>query len=174
VNEEIGRRELHPLLVAAVFMAVFLQAKPFAEGNMPTAIFMVMLIMLKSGYDYAPFTGLGALVSDKGDMIYEALRHNQESIELGSPRWERWVGAFMTILQDQKEILYRRLYSRHLPKLSAKIMALFKHHKRLQMGQIVKLTNGRRPTIKLRLGELVEGGYLRRYGAGRSTWYALD
>jgi DeoR/GlpR family transcriptional regulator of sugar metabolism len=58
-------------------------------------------------------------------------------------------------------------------KFSARILALFQQHQRLQMKEIITLTNGRRATIKLRLNELSEAGYLKRYGAGRSTWYAL-
>ena len=146
---------------------------------MSTAIFTVLLIMLKSGYSYAPYVFLNSLIEAKGDMVLEALKDNQDSLEEGSPRWDLWLRTFLMLLQDQKELLYRRLYSReseikHLPKLSARVMALFKHHQRLQMGQIIKLTNGRRATIKMRLHELVENGYLRRYGAGRSTWYALN
>ena len=82
------------------------------------------------------------------------------------------------LLQDQKETLHQRLYAketelRGLSELSAKIMGLFKEHKRLQMKEIITLTYGRRATIKLRLHELVDGGYLMRHGAGRGTWYAL-
>ena len=61
----------------------------------------------------------------------------------------------------------------HLPTLSARILKLFEHHNRLQMKQIVKLTNGRRSTIKLRLGEMVDEGYVKRYGNARATWYSL-
>lgn len=179
VNTEINNQAMHPLLIAAVFMAVFLQTAPFAEKNEDTAIFAVILILLKTGYNYAPYVFLNKLVEDKKDMLFGALLDNQASLEAGAPRWEQWVLAFLTILQDQKEILTQRLYAKsaemkHLPKLSARIMVLFKHHKRLQMKQIVALTRAKRPTIKLRLAELVEGGYIKRHGEGRATWYALD
>lgn len=178
VNEALEERQIHPLLVAAMFMSIFLQTAPFNEANMGVARFVVMLILLKSGYTYAPYAALGPLMEERGHQVYEALAHNQASLEDGKPDWSRWLDIFLSVLQAQKDLLYKRLYSReaeikHLPKLSARIMALFKHHPRLQMGEIIKLTNGRRATIKLRLHELVEGGYLRRYGAGRSTWYSI-
>jgi len=99
-------------------------------------------------------------------------------LEAGKADWTAWLSFFLTVLEIQKETLYLRLYSKetelqNLPALSARIMALFKEHKRLQMKQIIKLTNGRRATIKLRLSELLEAGYLVRHGQGRGTWYSL-
>lgn len=177
VNEALAKKDLHPLLVAAMFIA-YLQAAPFKEANMGVARFVVMLILMKGGYTYAPYASLGPLMEDKGEEIYKALKANQASLEEGKPDWSVWMAELLGVLQDQKALLYRRLYSReseikHMAKLSAKIMGRFRHHQRLQMKEIMKLTNGRRATIKIRLQELVEGGYLHRYGAGRSTWYAL-
>jgi Fic family protein len=178
VNEALLKKDVHPLLVAAMFMAIFLQAAPFKDGTLGVARFVVMLILLKSGYIYAPYAALGPLIEARGDAVFQALKHNQASLEAGAPDWSAWLEAFLGILQAQKDILHDRLYAKepeikNLPKLSARILALFQHHQRLQMKQIITLTNGRRATIKMRLNELVEAGYLKRYGAGRSTWYAL-
>jgi DNA-binding Lrp family transcriptional regulator len=60
-----------------------------------------------------------------------------------------------------------------LPTLSGKIMKLFEDNQRLQMTQILKMTRAKRSTLKLRLHELVDAGYLKRYGQARSTWYSL-
>ena len=53
-NESLTGPDLHPLLVTAVFTSVFLQISPFDTGNLRTVRFLVMLMMLKSGYTYAP------------------------------------------------------------------------------------------------------------------------
>lgn len=178
VNETLEQKSLHPLLVAAVFASVFLQLAPFKVGNLRTMRFVVMLIMLKSGYAYSPYANLTTVMDNHGKAVFEALKSNQDSLAEGAPDWNDWLICFFTILQDQKNTLYERLYAketelRNLSALSSKIMALFKDHKRLQMKEIIKLTNGRRATIKLRLQELIDGGYLVRHGAGRGTWYAL-
>ena len=178
VNEALEEKTLHPLLIAAVFMAVFLQLSPFQTGNLRTVRFMIMLIMLKSEYKYAPYASLAPIMEEHAALLFQGLKDNQDSLEAGAPKWEEWLHCFLALLQDQKNTLYERLYAKetelgNLPKLSAKIMALFKDHQRLQMKEIIKMTNGRRATIKLRLQELVQGGYLVRHGAGRGTWYAL-
>ncbi len=178
VNEELDKGQLHPLLIAAVFSSVFLQCCPFDVGNMRTMRFLVMLIMLKSDYAYVPYVSMTTIMETRAEQVFTALKHNQDSLEEGKPDWSAWVRCFLSLLQDQKDALHARLYAqetdlKNMPKLSTRIMGLFKDHKRLQMKEIITLTNGRRATIKLRLGELLDGGYLVRHGAGRSTWYAL-
>lgn len=179
VNDVLKAGEMHPLIIAAVFTAVFLQIAPFDKGNKEIAQFLIVLIMLKKGYDYAPYTSLAPLMSERGSAFYGALSHNQTSLESGRADWGKWLLFFLDVLRAQTKVLHTRLYDQQpdlkgLSKLSVQIMDLFKTHKRLSMKEIIKLTNGRRATIKLRLNELINGGYLVRHGAGRSTWYALD
>jgi Fic family protein len=169
---------IHPLLVIAVFSSVFLQICPFADNNQKLLRMLIIVYMLKAGYAYVPYVQIDALMNDRAELIYSALAHNQASLEGGAPDWSRWLHCFLSLLHGQKDVLHSRLLSKekdlsHLPTLSARIMALFEDHQRLQMKEIIKLTNGRRATIKVRLNELVEGEYLVRHGAGRSTWYAL-
>lgn len=178
VNDSLESEALHPLLVAAVFMSVFLQIAPFEEGNMRVVRFLLILILLKAGYMYAPYVSLTAIMDERGSEFYAALNANQDSLEAGAPDWSSWLAFFLGVLQSQKDILHARLYGKktelsNLPALSARIMVLFKEHQRLQMKEIIKLTRGRRATIKLRLSELLEAGYLVRHGQGRGTWYAL-
>ncbi len=177
-DECIKERTLHPLLITAVFISVFLQISPFENGNLPTIRFLAMLLLMKAGYTYTPYASLTPIIETHADEFYMALKHNQESLENGRPDWSQWLSCFLSILQTQKQILHGRLYAketdlRNLPTLSLKIMALFKAHERLQMKEIIKLTKGRRATIKLRIGELIDAGYLRRHGQARATWYSL-
>ncbi len=179
LNGAMKKRDMHPLMVIAVFTAVFLQIAPFAKDNMKVARMLATLLMLKAGYGYAPYMPLDKIMVKKSDNILRALRMNQESLAAGRPEWGGWLLCFLSVLQEQKETLQDRLNAKEkdlsrLPTLSAKIMNLFEDHQRLQMKQIVKLTNGRRSTMKLRLGELVETGYLKRNGSARSTWYSLS
>ena len=145
---------------------------------MRIARFLLVLILLKANYMYAPYASLSPIIQDNALTFFDALRNNQESLETGKADWNEWLNAFLGILQTQKNILHTRLYDKktemsNLPALSSRIMALFKQHKRLQMNEIIKLTNGRRATIKLRISELLEQGYLKRHGQGRATWYSL-
>jgi Fic family protein len=178
LNTTLENKESHPLLTIAIFTGVFLQISPYEEENLKIARFLVLVLMMKSGYSYVPFVPLERIINDKAEPFYRALKLHQEGLAAGNADWDGWLNCFLDILQAQKNILKDRLFEKekvlsHLPTLSAKVLKLFEHHNRLQMKQIVKLTNGRRSTIKLRLGEMVDGGYLKRYGTARSTWYSL-
>ncbi len=170
---------MHPLVVIAVFSSVFLQIAPFSDMNQKLSRMLIIVYMLKAEYAYVPYVPLDGVMHERGDVLYRALKHNQDSLEAGKADWGCWLSCFLGMLYEQSEILHGRLMDKgkdlsHLPTLSARIMALFEEHRRLQMKEIIKLTNGRRATIKIRLAELIDGGYLMRHGQGRSTWYALD
>jgi Fic family protein len=178
MNEKLANRDLHPLLAIAVFTSVFLQISPFEGDNLKTARFVVTVLLLKAGYSYAPYVPLDKIMNERAEIVFQALQVNQQSLESGRPDWATWMNCFLMILREQKNILKDRMFEKdkdlaHLPTLSAKVLKLFEHHNRLQMKQIVKLTKGRRSTLKLRLGEMVDEGYIRRYGNARATWYSL-
>ena len=177
-NEALEKQTLPPLLIIAIFTGILLQISPFKDGNRKLATIWTQILMLKAGYNYAPYRPLDDIFARNASLWFRALKHNQISLETGKPDWSQWLTASLTILQDHKNTLNQKLNAKtadltHLPTLSAKIMALFEDHQRLQMKQIMTLTRGRRATIKLRLKELLESGYLKRYGGGRGTWYSL-
>lgn len=58
--------------------------------------------------------------------------------------------------------------------LAKKIVALLPGHETLTLSQIVKLTKGKPSTVKLRLKELVEKGYLVPKGQGRGAHYVRN
>ncbi len=178
IDEVLGNKELHPLLAIAVFTAVFLQVSPFKDHNDRVARFLILLFMMKAGYAYAPYVPLDKIMNERAGLLFRALKHNQSSLETGRPDWGQWLLYFLNVLKDQKDILEQKIDDKdkdlsYLPTLSARILKLFDEHERLQMKKIIKLTNGRRSTIKLRIGELIDGGYLKRHGQARSTWYSL-
>ena len=177
-NDALNEQDLHPLLIATVFTAIFLQISPFNHGNQALLRFLLIILLLKAGYTYAPYISLAPIMEEQAEALHAALKNNQQSLEAGKPQWEDWLNVFLTILQTQKDILQTRIDGntseiKDIPELSARILALFQNHKRLQMKEIIRLTNGRRATIKLRLKELQEAGHLHRHGGGRSTWYSL-
>lgn len=180
VNEALLSDDYHPLLVIAVFTAVFLQVSPFKSGNMRLAQFLVILLMMKSGYRYAPFASLEAAFDAYGESILEALQAVQSSIEAGTPDWQPWLYCFFSILNAHCEVLRGHIDDEtnseaitNLPDLSIALLESLRRHKRATMKILMKETKGRRSTIKLRMQELMADGLVRRYGAGRGVWYSL-
>jgi predicted HTH transcriptional regulator len=120
---------------------------------------------------------LDPVFSDKAEEYFHSLKHTQETLASGRVDWDRWIGFFLEVLCEQKNILQKRLEKgrpeiANMPSLSTKVLRLFDKHERISMKEIERLTRGKRSTLKLRLGELVEEGYLMRHGKARATWYS--
>lgn len=180
VNVDIARTDMHPVLVVSVFVAVFLQVSPFADGNLRLARLLAVLLLLKRDYRYAGFVKLDPIMEEHAGALFAALRANQQSLEEGAPDWQQWLGCFCEVLLEQTRVLARKIEGQDgaedlagMPALSLAMIECLKVNKRATMKQMMAFTRGRRSTIKLRLQELLEAGMVKRHGAGRGVWYAL-
>lgn len=176
-EEAFKEEEYHPLFVIAIFTAIFLQFCPFKDGNQKLARMLVILLMFKAGYSYAPYSTLDDLMQERAEDYFKVLKYTQSTLAKGKIDWDPWFEFFFELLKAQKDKLQTRVEKGsaeivNMPALSTKILKLFDKHDRLSMKEIERLTRGKRSTLKLRLGELVEGGYLVRHGRARATWYA--
>lgn len=169
--------DIHPLLTIAIFAGVFYQLAPFEHDNPKTIRQIITLLMFRKGYTYAPYALLDAPRGSSGRVFFDELSKLKANIDAGRPDWPSWIDYFLETLVERKNTLSAKLETDHsglarMPALSKKIIALFDDHERIGMKEIERLTRGARATLKLRLGELVEDGYLKRHGQARSTWYA--
>ena len=64
-NEEITTKNLHPLLVIALFVVVFLEVHPFQDGNGRLSRVLTALLLLRCEYAYTPYSSLESIVEEK-------------------------------------------------------------------------------------------------------------
>lgn len=175
--EREGRR-LHPLLVIAVFVVVFLEIHPFQDGNGRLSRVLTTLLLLQAGYAYVPYSSLESVIEQSKDGYYLALRQTQGTIRGGRPNWQPWILFFLRALRQQMvrlvaKIEREKLVLPSLPELSLRILDHAREHGRVSAGEMIRLTGASRNTLKQHLRQLVEKNYLTRHGGGRSTWYTL-
>jgi len=179
VQKAEREQAFHPLLIVAIFIVKFLAIHPFQDGNGRLSRALTTLMLLRAGYAYVPYASLESVVEENKGQYYNALRRTQKSLD-DTPDWEPWIGFFLRALRKQKSILEERvedekeaqITKQELHPLSAEIMSLFENTKRLNVSQIVDLTNANRNTVKVRLRELVKGRHLVQNGKARATWYS--
>jgi Fic family protein len=169
---------LHPLLVIAVFVVLFLAIHPFQDGNGRLSRVLTTLLLLKAGYAYVPFSSLESFVEAHKESYYLALRRTQATLKQEKVDWEPWLLFFLRALQHQKQRLAEKVeQSRQMAAsfsvLAEKIVELARSQGRISVGEIARTTGAKRSTIKLRLLGLVDQGILARHGQGRTTWYTL-
>ena len=174
---ELGR--LHPLLITAVFVVVFLEIHPFQDGNGRLSRVLTTLLLLQGGYAYVPYTSLESVIENSKEGYYLALRQTQGSIRGDTPNWQPWLEFFLRALQQQKRRLAdrverERLMMAALPDLAVQIVDHARQHGRVTMGDMVRITNASRNTLKEHFRRLVEQGHLVRHGAGKGSWYGLS
>ena len=180
VNKAIAENSLHPLLIVAVFIVVFLAIHPFQDGNGRLSRILTTLMLLRAGYVYVPYASLESVVEDNKDLYYKALRRTQTTLKTETPDWEPWLGFFLRCLKKQKANLAAKVEKERsgddtaLPALSVQVLELLKNHERLTIAEMVEHTGANQNTLKVRLRELVAMGRIHRYGKARATWYSLS
>ena len=177
-NAALEEGELHPLIVVAIFVVAFLAIHPFQDGNGRLSRILTTVLLLRSGYDYVPYSSLESVIERSKDAYYRALRNTQVTIGDEDPDWQPWLEFFLRALQHQKARLKKkvereRLVLGDLPELSVQLLELAREHGHVTVAEAVKLTGANRNTIKDHLSALTNARHLARQGKGRGTWYSL-
>lgn len=178
VRQERDKALLHPLLVIAVAVVVFLEIHPFQDGNGRLSRVVTTLLLLQAGYAYVPFSSLESVVEFNKESYYLALRQTQGTIRTESPNWQPWLVFFLRSLYEQvrrleKKVEREKLVLAVLPELSLQIVEFTREHGRVTIGEAIKLTGASRNTLKQHLRALVVRGHLNQHGSGRGVWYEL-
>ncbi len=167
---------LHPLLLIGCFIVVFLAIHPFQDGNGRLSRVLTTLMLLRAGYVHVPYSSLESVVESTKEGYYRALRRTQTTLHSEKPDWEAWLLFFLRSLAKQKDALAKKIDLEEIPDadlhpLARRIVSLLPDHDSLTLGQLVRLTQGKPSTLKLRLKELVAKGYLLPKGQGRGAHY---
>ena len=175
-TRELGR--LHPLLMIAVFIVVFLEIHPFQDGNGRLSRILTTLLLLQAGYAYVPYSSLESVIENSKEGYYLGLRQTQGTIRTDTPNWQPWLMFFLQALQQQKRRLAtkverEKLVMGTLPELAVQIIDHTRQHGRVTMGEVIRVTGASRNTLKEHFRRLLEQGHLVRHGTGKATWYAL-
>jgi Fic family protein len=175
---ELARETLHPLIVIAIFVVVFLEIHPFQDGNGRLSRILTTLLLLRAGYTYVPYGSLESVIEGSKEPYYLALRQTQVTIRTSEPKWQPWLTFFLEALRKQQvrlsgKLERERILLERLPELSVQLLELCREHGKLTVATAVALTGANRNTVKDHLSRLTKAGHITRHGAGRGTWYAL-
>ena len=178
VDAQRESRLLHPLLIAAIFVVVFLEIHPFQDGNGRISRALTTLLLLQAGYAYVPYSSLESVIEFNKEAYYLALRQTQGTIRADAPNWQPWLAFFLRSLAEQvrrleKKVEREKLVLASLPELSLQIVEFAREHGRVTIGDVIRLTGASRNTLKAHFRKLVERGHLGQQGSGRGVWSEL-
>lgn len=179
LDEQEREKRLHPLLVVAIFVVVFLEIHPFQDGNGRLSRILTTLLLLRAGYAYVPYSSLESIIEQSKESYYISLRRTQGTIRSTEPDWNPWIEFFLRALHRQKTRLEKkmereRIILANMPELSVTLLELAREHGRITVAEAARITDASRHTIKDHLKALVDQGHLVLHGAGRGAWYGLS
>ncbi len=178
VNQQRETAVLHPLLIIALCVVVFLEIHPFQDGNGRLSRVLTTLLLLHAGYVYVAYSSLESVIEKSKEAYYLALRQTQVTIRTGSPNWQPWLVFFLRSLAEQvrrleKKVEREKIVIATMPELQLRIVEFAREHGRVTIGEAIKLTGASRNTLKQHFRALVERGTLDQHGSGRGVWYGL-
>src|SRR5580700_4226202 len=179
LNQARELRSLHPLLIVAVFIVVFLAIHPCQDGNGRLSRILTTLLLLQAGYAYVPYSSLESVIENSKESYYLALRQTQSTLHSEKTNWQPWLMFLVRGLQQQKRRLAAKVEREKaalsvLSELAVHIMDYVQAHGRVTTRDMVREHKASPNTAKATFANLVKKGFLVRHGAGRSIWYGLS
>lgn len=167
-------KALHPLILIALFVVHFLAIHPFQDGNGRLSRILTMLLLLKSGYSYVPYSSMETIIEENKDSYFRHLRKTQKTLKL-DPDYDSWLLFFLKSMQKQKLRLEQKIkmqpVAKSLPLLATKILELFNEADKWTSPEIAQRLSSSRDTVTKNLAELVSRGLLAKNGSTRGAWY---
>ena len=178
VNQDRETARLHPLLIIALCVVIFLEIHPFQDGNGRLSRVLTTLLLMQAGYAYVPYSSLESVVEQSKEAYYLALRQTQGTIRTEAPNWQPWLMFFLRSVAEQvrrleKKVEREKIVLAAMPELQLQIVEFAREHGRVTIGEAIKLTGASRNTLKQHFRALVERRMLDQHGSGRGVWYGL-
>ena len=174
---ELGKKELHPLLVIANFIFEFLAIHPFSDGNGRLSRALTNLLLLRAEYAYVPYVSLDEIIEDTRSEYYIALNATQNKHKTDSEDITPWLNYFLDSLLTHAEKARKLMQGEHpemfLSLNQEQVLVLFTSDKALSISDIGKKLHDdvNRETTKKILARLVELRLIELIGRGRGARY---
>ncbi|MBC7790178.1 MAG: Fic family protein [Anaerolineae bacterium] len=173
--DAFDREIAHPLVVTARFVVELLAIHPFQDGNGRLARACTTLLLLRSGYDYVPYSSLERVVEDNKDGYYSALRESQLAIRDNRLAFGAWLLFFLRALSVQKRSLEAKLeVERSMLRLSGlqqRILEIITAQGRATTSTIAKWLAVPSRTVRYNLEILVAHRLAEAHGERRGRYY---
>ena len=176
LNEQMEKKETHPLILIANFIFEFLTIHPFRDGNGRLSRALTTLLLLKTGYTYVPYVSLDEIIEERKIEYYLALRKTQSKHKTENEDITIWLNFLLDALLEQinkaKKIMEEDQPEKLLSEKQLTIYQLFQVET-LSISEIEKLLNKSIPmaTIKQALSRLVNFKLIERIGVTRGARY---
>ena len=165
--------DIHPLIRCGIFIVHFLAIHPFQDGNGRLSRALTTLILLKMGYEYAPYCSFESIIEANKTDYYKSLKETQKTLQSKNPDYTPWLSFFIECLKKQQDLLTNNKESLKAPvsKSQKRILEFAESVTTFQNNDVSEQLNMNKNTVKINLKKLVELNLLEKHGVGKGTWY---
>ena len=176
-NLQLARKKLPPLIIIGMFIVAFLAIHPFQYGNGRLSRALTVLLLLRAGYVYVPYSSLESVIEASKQTYYVSLRATQKTLQRPEPDWNIWLVYFLKTLVKQTRKLKVKIENEHLlttmPEISLRIIEKIKSNGPMGIAEMEQLLQINKYTLRDHFKRLVSAGHLMKVGSGRATKYVL-
>jgi Fic family protein len=155
----------------------FERIHPFQDGNDRLSRALTILLLLRCGYVYVPYSSLESVIEATKQSYYLSLRATQKTLQSENPDWSVWIRYFLKSLVKQIRNLKVKIENEHLlrtmPEISLRLIETIRDHGPISVADAQALLRVNKYTLRDHFKRLTEDGHLVRIGVGRATKYAL-
>lgn len=173
-NKVIGNFELEPLIAIPIFIHDFLCIHPFNDGNGRMSRLLTTLLLYRCGFYVGRYISLEAKIAKDKDLYYDVLNQSQHGWHEGTEDAVPFIKYMLSIIlaaykdfEDRFSIVEEKLPAIDMVRKAAqnKIGRFTKQDIR-ELCPSLSISS-----IEGALRKMVNGGELKREGAGKSTCY---
>lgn len=174
-REAIEEKEIDPILLISAFIFDFVSIHPFRDGNGRMSRLLTLLLMYRSGYIVGKYISMEMHIEKTKAMYYQTLLQSSEGWHDGTNNYKPFVKYYLSVIlatykdfSDRAELLVDKSISK-----TDRIKLVFD----TKLGKFSKSDiHALYPdisvkTIEKALKTLVDQGYIKKLGQGRSTVY---
>ena len=176
-NLRLEEKKLPAPVIIGMFIVAFLAIHPFQDGNGRLSRALTILLLLRSGYVYVPYSSLESIIETTKQSYYIALRTTQKTLQTTAPDWNVWLTYFLQSLAKQVRHLKTKIEGEYLlqsmPEISLRIIEQIRAHGSLSITEAESLLKINKFTLRDHFKRLTAEGHLLKTGNGRATRYIL-
>lgn len=176
-NLRLSEKKMPSLVIIGMFVVSFLAIHPFQDGNGRLSRALTILLLLRAGYAYVPYSSLESVIEATKQSYYISLRVTQKTLQNDEPNWNVWLMYFLESLVKQIHNLKVKIEKEHLlktmPEISLRIIEEIKAQGPLSISEMETILRVNKFTLRDHFKKLTLDGHLVKVGSGRSTKYTL-
>jgi len=179
-NEQLEKKEIHPLIVISHFVYEFLSIHPFQDGNGRLSRLLTTLLLLQNEYMFIQYVSFENLIEKSKKEYYQALMEGQKNRNKENENISKWTLFFLDKLNELTQKLDAKYdifktKGGYLNERQKEIKEYIIENQPLKISDIAKkFEEININTLKKDLQYMKREKVIRTVGKGKGTVYLID